>query len=100
MNIRRWQNGKVIGRTRLGHSFQADFDVPYYVVHRAHFHEAMCLRAKELGVTIELNKAVVSYDAQNGSVLMADGSIVTGDIVVAADGMEQTFTTLPSLSTH
>ena len=76
----------MIGRTKLGDSFQADFDVPYYVVHRAHFHEALCLRAKELGVTIELNKTVASYDAQNGSVVMADGFIVSGDIVVAADG--------------
>jgi 2-polyprenyl-6-methoxyphenol hydroxylase-like FAD-dependent oxidoreductase len=91
MNIRRWQNGDVIGRTKLGHSFEADFDVPYYVVHRAHLHEALCTRAKQLGVRIELNKTVVGYDPQNGSVLMANGSIISGDLVVAADGTRHNF---------
>lgn len=86
INLRRWQNGQVIGYTGLGDAFISDFEVPYYVVHRAHFHEALHTQAKELGVKIELNKEVVKYDEAKGSVMLKDGSIVQGDLVVAADG--------------
>jgi salicylate hydroxylase len=86
INLRRWQNGHVIGYTDLGDAFVSDFEVPYYVVHRAHFHEALHMRAKELGAVVELNKRVVKYDELKGVVILADGSVVQGDLVIAADG--------------
>ena len=61
--------------------------MPYYVVHRAHFHEALHKRALQLGVAVELDRTVVEYNEQSGSVVLANGSIVQGDLVVAADGM-------------
>ena len=86
INFRRWENGNIIGYTSLGKTFVEDFEVPYYVVHRAHFHEAMHQRALELGVAIQLNSRVVEYREQMGSVELANGSIVQGDLVVAVDG--------------
>ena len=86
INFRRWENGNIIGYTSLGKTFVEDFEVPYYVVHRAHFHEAMHQRALELGVAIRLNSRVVEYREQMGSVELANGSIVQGDLVVAVDG--------------
>jgi salicylate hydroxylase len=86
INFRRWENGNIIGYTSLGKTFVEDFEVPYYVVHRAHFHEAMHQRALELGVAIRLNNRVVQYREQMGSVELANGSIVQGDLVVAVDG--------------
>jgi salicylate hydroxylase len=86
INIRRWQDGNIIGYTDLGDTFKSDFEVPYYVTHRAHFHEALRIRAVELGVTIELNKEVVKFDDTKGQVSLKDGSVVQGDLIVAADG--------------
>jgi salicylate hydroxylase len=86
INFRRWENGNVIGYTSLGKTFVEDFEVPYYVVHRAHFHEAMHQRALELGVAIQLNSRVVEYCEQVAYVVLANGSIVQGDLVVAVDG--------------
>jgi salicylate hydroxylase len=86
INIRRWENGKIIGYTDLGDTFRTDFGVSYNVVHRAHLHEAMHERAKELGVDIQLDKRVVQYQEEAGSVTLADGSVVQSDLVVAADG--------------
>ncbi|KAH7357399.1 hypothetical protein BKA66DRAFT_428136 [Pyrenochaeta sp. MPI-SDFR-AT-0127] len=88
IKFRRWQNGDVIGYTSLGDKFQNNFEVPYYVIHRADFHEALHLRALQLGVKIDLNCKVIQYNERHGSVLIADGSTVQGDLVVAADGIK------------
>lgn len=58
------------------------------MAHRAQFHEALQIRAKELGVTIELSKEIVRYDELKGQVLLRDGSVVQGDLIVAANGKE------------
>ena len=60
--------------------------MPYYVVHRAHFHEAMHQRALELGVAIQLNSRVVEYCEQMAYIVLANGTIVQGDLVAAVDG--------------
>jgi len=84
--FRRWENGAVIGNTKLKPDFRDSFDAPYYVVHRAHFHDALHKRAVELGVEVNVNSKVVSYDLEIPSVTLEDGSTHTADLVVAADG--------------
>jgi salicylate hydroxylase len=84
--MRRWQNGKVIGRTRLDPEFKQEFDAPYWVIHRAHFHEAMHALAVDLGVTVNLASKVVSYDVDKPSISLENGSTVSADLIVAADG--------------
>lgn len=86
INFRRWKNGDIIGHTALETTFQDNFKVPYYVVHRAHFHGALHQRAQELGVVIDLNSRVIKYNEAQGSVVLADGSRISGDLVIAADG--------------
>lgn len=86
INFRRWEDGRIIGHTALGHTFQQDFQVPYYVVHRAHFHEALHQRALQLDVLVDLGCKVIQYNEESGSVILGDGSVVQGDLVVAADG--------------
>jgi salicylate hydroxylase len=87
INIRRWEDGRMIGRTALDAMFQKDFKSPYYVVHRAHYYEALHQRALQLGVVLELGCRVVQYRENQGSVVLSDGSVIEGDLVVAADGM-------------
>lgn len=95
INIRRWEDGSVIGYTALDASYRSDFGAPYYVVHRAHYHDALHKVAVKLGVAIQLGARVVEYQEQKGSVVLEDGSIVAGDLVVAVDGVSRaTFTRL------
>ncbi|PYH76830.1 salicylate hydroxylase [Aspergillus uvarum CBS 121591] len=86
--FRRWQTGKVIGKTRLLPDFIDIFGAPYYVIHRADFHSALCQRAKDLGIEINLGAVVVDYDPELGSITLKDGTRHTGDLVVAADGIK------------
>lgn len=84
--FRRWENGEVIGNTRLKPDFRSSFDAPYYVVHRAHFHDALYRRALELGVKIVVGSRVTGYDVEAPSLILQDGSMHTADLIVAADG--------------
>ncbi|KAH8886263.1 FAD/NAD(P)-binding domain-containing protein [Thozetella sp. PMI_491] len=88
INFRRWENGAVIGLTRLVPDFEENFGAPYYVAHRAHLHTALSERALELGVTVRLNSLVTKYSIDSGSVFLADGTVVKGDLVVGADGIK------------
>lgn len=85
IKFRRWENGDVIGLTALDSEFAENFGSPYHVVHRADFHKALHQRAIELGVQVRLNSRVVEY-AGGSSAVLQDGSVVDGDLVVAADG--------------
>ncbi|KAL1595337.1 hypothetical protein SLS60_010028 [Paraconiothyrium brasiliense] len=88
INFRRWEDGTVIGHTALGDAFEDNFETPYYVVHRAHFHEALHQRALQLGVVVKLGCKVVKYNEKQGSVMLDNGIMVRGDLVVAADGIK------------
>lgn len=86
ITFRRWQDGDAIGFTKLVPEFRETYGAPYYVVHRAHFHEALHQLAQKLGVTIRLRAKVIRFSEHDPSVTLADGSIVTAELVIAADG--------------
>lgn len=86
ITFRRWQDGDAIGFTKLVPEFRDTYEAPYYVVHRAHFHEALQQLAQKLGVTIRLRAKVTRFSEQDPSVTLADGSIMTAELVIAADG--------------
>lgn len=66
--------------------FRENFGAPYYVIHRADFHEALYARAKELGVDVRVNSKVVKYDLGAPAVMLENNTILRADLVVAADG--------------
>ncbi|CAK9780354.1 unnamed protein product [Cutaneotrichosporon oleaginosum] len=86
--FRRWETGAPIGVTRLVPHFAAAFGAPYWVVHRAHLHEALVGRARALGATVEVQWRIESVDFDAPSVTTADGRVVRGDIVVGCDGLK------------
>jgi salicylate hydroxylase len=87
MTFRRWENGEPIGHTKLIPEFRNNFDAPYYVVHRADFHEALHKLAQQHGVCLDVNCKVAKYDANEGKVTTLDGRVFYGDLVVGADGI-------------
>jgi salicylate hydroxylase len=56
------------------------------VIHRADFHTALHQRALDLGVTIKLASRVTEYNPQGSSILLENGTAVSADLIVAADG--------------
>lgn len=66
--FRRWQDGSMIGRTALVPEFRSWFGAPYYVVHRAHFLDAMYKLALSYGVEVVVNSQVSEVDFESPSV--------------------------------
>ncbi|KAH7119951.1 hypothetical protein B0J11DRAFT_590980 [Dendryphion nanum] len=88
IRMRRWENGKVIGLTRLGPAFREEFGAPYWVVHRANLQIALYELAVDLGVEVHVGNGVKGYEEGTPSVILEDGSVDQGDLVVAADGIK------------
>ncbi|CAI6098383.1 unnamed protein product [Clonostachys chloroleuca] len=88
MTFRRWENGAPIGFTPLVPHFSDTYGAPYYVIHRSHFHGALCDLTAKLGVKVVTNSRVVRYDENKPSVETADGREFTADLVVAVDGVK------------
>ncbi|KAH7052415.1 hypothetical protein B0J12DRAFT_661602 [Macrophomina phaseolina] len=90
ITFRRWQTGEAIGYTKLKPEFEKNFGAPYYVVHRAHLHDALHRLAEKHGAQIVLNRSVVKYDPDAPSVETEKGETFTADLVIAADGVRST----------
>lgn len=56
-------------------------------IHRIDLHEGLRDLALSLGVGIHLRNAVTSVDPEAGSITLEDGTTVTGDVVIGADGI-------------
>ncbi|KAJ9663158.1 hypothetical protein H2198_000919 [Neophaeococcomyces mojaviensis] len=72
IRLRRWQNGELIGMTRLrgntgNPGFREKFGAPYFVVHRADYHGALVARCKELNIDIREGSEVVSYEFRDAA---------------------------------
>ena len=88
IRFRRWEDGSLIGYTKLVPDFRQHFDGPYYVVHRAHLHDALHRLALEQGVHLRTDSKVTGYDMDVPSVQLSDGLSFTADLIVAADGIK------------
>jgi salicylate hydroxylase len=61
------------------------------VVHRVDLHNALIAKVLELdNVTLRENPAVTSVRFNLASVILANGSIVRGDVVIGVDGIKST----------
>ncbi|KAF4207619.1 hypothetical protein CNMCM8927_002696 [Aspergillus lentulus] len=75
--------------------FVKTYGAPWYLAHRVDLHSelrrlATTSHAPGFPVEIILRSEVVGFDAENGSITLADGSIHRADLVVAADGVHTT----------
>lgn len=88
ITFRRWQDGSSIGKTALVPEFRSWFKAPYYVVHRAHFLDAMYKLAVSYGVKVQVNSAVTDTDFDGPSVTLRDGRVFDADLIIGADGIK------------
>ncbi|NBC35989.1 FAD-dependent oxidoreductase [Novosphingobium sp. FSY-8] len=83
--IQHWQDGRtLVGFDRSGQ--RAKYGAPYITVHRADIHEVIMGAARKAGVDMREGAAVVS--SEGTTVTLADGSTVSGDVLIGADGVK------------
>jgi salicylate hydroxylase len=89
-DMRRWEDWSLLSTSPLGDVVVAEYGFPYYHVHRADLHRVLAARVAP-GV-LRLGRRLVGFEvvaAAGGGVVLrfADGSSVTADVVVGADGI-------------
>jgi salicylate hydroxylase len=85
--VRRWRDGRILGKVEAHPRTEELFGAPYYTLHRADLHGAL-LNAVPPG-TIQLGKDCVEVQ-ENGQTIelgFADGSSFRADVVIGADGL-------------
>lgn len=83
--IRDHASGKALNVVPTG-AMEARYGAPYVLVHRAVLHEILHTHAVKAGAELKLNSRVVNYDFDNGTVELHNGTRLTADLVVGADG--------------
>uniref|UniRef100_A0A093XAV9 6-hydroxynicotinate 3-monooxygenase n=1 Tax=Talaromyces marneffei PM1 TaxID=1077442 RepID=A0A093XAV9_TALMA len=81
MNIRRWDDGKIMATQPL-------MDMAGYIGHRGDYHVAFINRVKQLGIPINMGHEIVSFDEDAPSVTLKDGRTFYADLIVGADGIK------------
>jgi salicylate hydroxylase len=83
--IQHWQDGRtLVPFDRSGQ--RAKYGAPYITVHRADLHDVLSAAAVKAGVDMRAGAAVVS--SQGTTVTLSDGSTVSGDVLIGADGVK------------
>ncbi|KAF3916613.1 hypothetical protein ABW20_dc0103694 [Dactylellina cionopaga] len=86
---RRWENDVEIGWASLMPGVGKKYNAPLMVVHRADLQRILLARALSLGVKIKTSSPVTACSPDfSASIRLASGEWVSGDLVIAADGIK------------
>lgn len=92
---RRWNTGEILGEQPMGERLEKAIGAAYWCLHRADLHDALVATATDPAgfgtpVRIRLGLEVAGVDAlgpEQASLKLSDGEIVSGDVVIGADGI-------------
>jgi salicylate hydroxylase len=87
IEMRRWDDGTLLQRTPLGELCHRRFGAPYYTLHRADLHSSLLALIPPDRVHLGARCVAVTQDDDEAQLHLSDGTIVTADLVVGADGI-------------
>lgn len=90
MHFRRFDTGELMATLPLI-DHEANFGAPYYHLHRADLHEIILRKVQELNPRcVRTSARAVGFEEHASSVtlLLADGSRASGDLLIGADGIK------------
>ena len=89
--FRRFDTGELLHKIPFAQAHERNHGAPYYHLHRADFHQILHDKVRSLDPScITLNTRVAGF-SENGSgatLKLADGTTVSGDIIIGADGIK------------
>ncbi|MET0240945.1 MAG: FAD-dependent monooxygenase [Sphingobium sp.] len=88
--VRHWSDGRILMALERGNRMREQYGAPYLYTHRGDLHEVLVAAVEAAGGVIHLGSAVTGAAAgKTGATLtLADGRVVEGDLIVAADGVK------------
>ncbi|CAI6335485.1 unnamed protein product [Periconia digitata] len=89
--LRRWKDGSLLCSRSIGETLNPQW--PWLVIHRADYQKVLVKECERLHVDIRLKSEVYDVDFENTRVLLKNGDVVSGDVIVGADGLWSTLRT-------
>jgi salicylate hydroxylase len=89
--FRRFDTGEMLHRMPLGDLHEQKYGVPYFQIHRGDLHQGLLKAVLNLdaqAVVLNAKVAAVHEDVNSASIQFEDGTTVSGDLVVGADGIK------------
>ena len=85
--VRNWQSAEVLAHTPYKGVLSQVFGAAYYGYHRADLHELLRTAVPAEAIRLNARVASVGSDAREAFVVLEDGSRLTADAVIGADGI-------------
>ncbi|KAK4942345.1 hypothetical protein LTR10_017952 [Elasticomyces elasticus] len=95
LEMRRYDTGNIIHIRPGREGMREKYGAPWFVIHRADYHEVMLETAKDLGVEVRLGCNVEHLDFISPQVTLSNGETLKADVIVGADGDLAYRATLP-----
>ena len=89
-DYRAWDTGERVFWTPLGEQAEVHFGAPYYQVHRADLLHILVNALGDAGIHLNARVQTFEQDGHGVTIRLADGRVVTGDVLVGADGIHST----------
>jgi salicylate hydroxylase len=83
--IQHWQDGRTLFAMERGDS-RAKYGAPYVYIHRADLHQILLAAARDARVKLQAGAPVVA--SEGTTAILADGSRITADVLIGADGLK------------
>jgi salicylate hydroxylase len=87
IRMHHWESGDMLATTMLGQACLERYGAPYYTFHRADLHRLLRDLVPAEKVALSQRCVGVKETSDGAEVSFADGSTVTADVVVGADGI-------------
>jgi len=87
IEMRRWDDGRLLQRTPLGSLCRRRFGAPYYTVHRADLHSGLLSLTPPDRLHLGARLVAVTQSSDEARLHLSDGTTVAADLVVGADGI-------------
>lgn len=87
VEMRRWDDGRLLSRTELGDACEDLYGAPYYTVHRADLHQALLYGIDDNNLHIGRRCVGVEELPEAVRLRFEDGSAHEADVVIGADGI-------------
>lgn len=87
LEMRRWDDGRVLRRTELGDHCVDVYGVPYYAVHRADLHRGLFELVRPGHIHLGLRCSAVRETTDGVRLRFDNGATMPADVVIGADGI-------------
>ena len=88
LTVWRYDGTRILAREpSFQEKIMAQYDSPFWDLHRVDLQRALVARTQSLGVHIRLDSDITEIDFSATTAILAGGERITGDVILAADGL-------------